>query len=471
MDYANEEQYIEAMKGITDETHPPFMNFMGQGTRVEDRLSLNYDGKKGTDNYFIPTTYSDLVSFEHDLVYWSPDNIVKSYADANFVKDIRSLVGYGGIVAQLVRRRGIEGLFSYVSLIQTLSNVKKIIADVVGVKDEIKKGIQLKETNQRIRDIDNMILRMIESDYPDTPFIQLPAVQQRQILEGQLRQQDHIADYEKMKKRITSTLLFSLLPKLIFTGYFLAPKIVKSGKKILDNIISTFVVNPEYKEIQSKVDVVKDKYEKYLNEVGSFVDAPWYRSLMKRLDQPEGEKIFRVKDNINKERAKELYEDFYKEFVDYQKYMNKKYEGVEGYQPFEIKELNKNNINKVYDLENVPASFIEDVYLKLIKQEDKKDEFTDKEQEKINELNNEIEKVLKQEQDLPFETPAPEIDIDVPPLDPEIEKVLKEEKGEQLEEQVIDIDVPPLNDDDDIDIDVPPLNDDDDIEIDVPQLP
>ena len=455
MDYANEEQYINIVKGITDETHPPFMNFMGSGTRVEDRLSLNYDGKKGTDNYFIPTTYSDLVSFQHDLVYWSPDNIVRSYADANFIKDIRSIIGYGGIVAQLVKRRGLEGLFSYVALIQTLSNVKKIIGDAVSVKEGIKKGIQMKQTNERISDIDNMIQRMIESDFPDTPFIQLPATQQRQILEGQLRQQDHIADYEKMKKRMTSTLLFSLLPKLIFTGYFLAPKIVNSGKKILDNIISTFVVNPEYKEIQSKVDVVKDNYEKYLNEVGSFVDAPWYRSLMKRLDQPEGEKIFRVKDNINKERAEELYEEFYKEFVDYQKYMNKKYEGVEGYEPFEIKELNKDNIDKVYELENVPASFIEDVYSKLIKEEDKKDEFSIEEQNKIIELNDEIEKVLKQEQDLPFETPA--IDIDVPPLNVEIEKVLKGEQDKPLETPAteIDIDVPPLNDD--IDIDVPPL--------------
>jgi hypothetical protein len=468
MDYANEEQYIEAMKGITDETHPPFMNFMGPGTRVEDRLSLNYDGKKGTKNYFIPTTYSDLVSFEHDLVYWSPDNIVKSYADANFIKEIRSLIGYGGIVAQLVKRRGLEGFFSYVTLTQTLSNIKKIIADSLAVKDGIKKGIQLKETNKRISEIDNMIQRMIESDYPDTPFIQLPAEQQRQLLEGQLRQQDHIADYEKMKERLSSTLLFSLLPKLIFTGYFLAPKIVKSAKKVLDNVISTFVVNPEYKEIQERVDRVKEKYEKYLNEVGGFEDAPWYRSLMKRLDQPEGEKIFRVKDNINKERAEELYEEFYNEFVDYQKYMNKKYEGVNGYQPFEIKELNKDNIDKVYELENVPSSFVEDVYSKLIKEEDKKDDFTNEEQEKIIELNEEIEKVLKQEQDLPFETPATDLE--------QYKKEKEEKEKEEKDAFDFEVDIPEIVEEDDkfdFEVDVPDINeeqeDDFNFNVDIPE--
>jgi len=34
------------------ELHPPYMNFMGPGTKIEDRLSLNYKGKKGKELFY-----------------------------------------------------------------------------------------------------------------------------------------------------------------------------------------------------------------------------------------------------------------------------------------------------------------------------------------------------------------------------------------------------------------------------------
>jgi hypothetical protein len=287
----------------------------------------------------------------------------------------------------------------------------------------------MKETFKRIQSIDKIINEMIKTDFPNTPFIELPAEQQRQTLEAQLTQQDHIRDYNRMKRKLSNTLLLSLLPKLIFTGYVVAPKIIKNVKSIFENVKTFFYKNPEYDDIQKRVDKVKDKYEKYLNIVGDFKDAPWYRSLVKTLNQPEGEKFFKVKTNFDKKKAEEAYIEFYNEFVEYQKYMNEKYKDNKDYQPFIIKELNKNNLKKVYDIKDVPSSFIEDVFKKYIKKEKEFEgkKFTDEEQNKIIELNQEIEKVLKKEIETPFETPATELE--------EYKKEKEKEKEEEKEKE------------------------------------
>jgi len=389
------------------EKHPPYMNYMGPGTKIEDRLSLNYKGKKGTKNYFIPTTYSDLVSFEHDLLYWSPDNVIKAYADAKFINDIRSIIGYAGIVAQYTRRLGIEGIYNYGVGLSVLSGIKSIYKDFINAYKTGKDVIALTGTLKQLKQLDEQILERARRQFGS--IINTPAHIQRNILEGQQLFQETKQEVLTNREIFARNVAFRLLPKLIFTAYLVAPKVIKSSKDLLRNALTFFVENPEYNELQKRVDKVKDKYEKYLNEVGSFVDAPWYRSLIKRLDQPEGEKFFKVKSDINKDKAKQLYIDFFDEYNSYAKFMNNKYKGVKGYEPFDIKELNKNNLNKVFDIEDVPTSFIEQVFTKIAeKQKDiYGDKYTDKEQQKIIELNQEIEKVLKKEQEVLFETPAP----------------------------------------------------------------
>jgi hypothetical protein len=386
------------------EKHPPYMNFMGPSTKIEDRLSLNYKGKRGTKNYFVPTTYSDFVSFEHDLLYYSPDNLIKAYADAKFIKDIRSVIGYAGIVAQYMRRLGIEGIYNYGISLSVLNGIKSIYNDFMNTYKTGKDVVALTKSLKQLKDHDEFIMQHMRQQYGN--FMAVPASLQKNLLESKILVDKTRDDLLRNRELFAKNVAFRLLPKLIFTGYLVAPRIIKSSKELLRNALSIFVENPEYNEIQNKVDKVKDKYEKYLNEVGGFVDAPWYRSLMKRLDQPEGEKIFKVKSNINKDKAKELYIDFFDEFKSYAEFMNEKYKGVKGYEPFNIKELNKQNLDKVYDIENVPSSIIEDIFTILAEKQEKKDDkdYTDDEQNKIIELNNEIEKVLKKEQDVLFET-------------------------------------------------------------------
>ena len=417
------------------ELHPPYMNFMGPKTKVEDRLSLNYKGrgdiKRGTENYFLPTTYSDLVSFEHDLLYWSPDNIIKAYADAKFINDIRSIIGYAGIVGQYTRRLGIEGTYNYgigMSVLMGMKNIFKDFNQIPKIAKDLKDITEAKKSRDTINEILDSV---IKTTWQDKTFIELPPKVQKKQLEFTLEKQQYREGFQRLERKIINTFLFKILPKLIFTGYVVAPKILKNVKSIFENVKTFFITNPEYNDIQKRVDKVKDKYEKYLNIVGDFKDAPWYRSLVKTIQQPEGEKFFKIKTNFDKKKAEDAYIEFYNEFVEYQKYMNEKYKDNKDYEPFIIKELNKDNLKKVYDIKDVPASFIEDIFKKYIKKEKvfEGKKFTEEEQNKINELNKEIEKVLKREIETPFEIPAPELEEykKEKEKEKEIEKVLKGE--------------------------------------------
>jgi hypothetical protein len=342
-----------------------------------------------------------------------------------------------------------------------------------------KDVVALSKTLKQLKELDKEILERARRQFGD--LIRTPAHIQKNIFEGQELLKKTKEEVLTNREIFGRNVAFRLLPKLIFTAYLVAPKVIKSSKELLRNALTFFVENPEYSEIQKRVDKVKDKYEKYLNEVGSFVDAPWYRNLVKSLKQPEGEKFFKVQSDINKDKSKQLYIEFYNEFKSYAEFMNNKYKDVKGYEPFNIKELNKENLNKVFDIEDVPSSFIEEIFTKTAeKQKDvdgnkyttdlsvvkgnKVSSFTEDEQNKIIELNQEIEKVLKKEQDELFETPAPEPDdddtiIDIP--QEEIMAILQKRQEKPFEtprEGLRETSSLPL-----------PAPDDDDTIIDIPQ--
>jgi len=352
---------------LPDEIHPPFMNFMGPGTEVENRLSLNYKGKKGTNNYFIPTTYSDYVSFEHDLLYWSPDNVVKAYADNKFIKDTRSFIGLAGILLQYAKRLGVENLFNYQILKGTINNINKMTNTINNLETIVNRNPNIRRLIGNINLL-NTVDRHFSSE---RPFIEASAPEQRRILERQLGRQNLLEKLQNLQQKTKYKEYFKLLPNLLITGYFLIPSIIKSGNKLAENIFSLFLKNDEYEIIQKKVDDVKKKYEDYLDVVGEWKDAPWYRSLIapikhtiKSLPTSEykGEQFFKIKDNIDTEKAKQKYIDFYDEWKKYAEFMNIYYEDKPGYQKFDIKELNKDMLELVSNPTDQPSSYIEQWY-------------------------------------------------------------------------------------------------------------
>ena len=86
------------------EGHLPGYNFMGPFTKNDDRLSLNWKGKRQQLDYYLPTNREDYISFKHDLGYYAPSNIVKAYFDLEMVKSFCHPSTKRLIFKQMIRR-------------------------------------------------------------------------------------------------------------------------------------------------------------------------------------------------------------------------------------------------------------------------------------------------------------------------------------------------------------------------------
>ena len=71
------------------EWHLPGYNWNGPGTSIYKRIGLSYKGGVGSESYFLPVNKLDLAAFEHDLLYYSPNNIARAKADEIYLKSFR----------------------------------------------------------------------------------------------------------------------------------------------------------------------------------------------------------------------------------------------------------------------------------------------------------------------------------------------------------------------------------------------
>jgi hypothetical protein len=112
---------------------------------------------------------------------------------------------------------------------------------------------------------------------------------------------------------------------------------------------------------------VVSKYEKFLNEIGEF------KSTTKDMFDIENQGYFVLKDNIDKDKAKKLYKEFFEEYSDYILYIDE--DNIMEFRNFP--ELNEEEFNKFFDNWDV------------IKQD------TRDEQETVNDVVDEIQKNKK----------------------------------------------------------------------------
>jgi hypothetical protein len=173
-----------------------------------------------------------------------------------------------------------------------------------------------------------------------------------------------------------------------------------------------------------------EKYDKYLNSVGSFKKEEKQKppkpkdkleKLLYSIPLPDLEREnFKLKENINKEQATKLYKEFYDEFNEYKKTINDVFKNEEGFKAYDIIPLNEDNLFLVGDPYKMPTGKEKDtdeMLLKVFNQfkttetgktlkdlEDAIDKLTSKK-----ELKEEVIKVLEDKILEPFETPATEL--------------------------------------------------------------
>lgn len=342
--------------------HLPNHNFVGPFTSVDNRLDLTYDGKKGTKNYFIPSSMDDYTAFKHDLLYYAPDNVVKGHADLKFLKDIinkgklnidKSLP-FLGILTQYINRLGKQAVVAKLSknkAIEATSELIKIFkktppAKLFGSSDVVPENLK------------NWI--NTKSKYYFGRTLQ-PA-----------RGRGAVAYSDLIKNKVIPYLF------LYGSGYFLKP--LKHMKDAFDAVYYSFIENEDYKKVLESFNKVNEKYKKYLDEVGYFTDDktkseyPFYNRF-----------IIKKEDEIDSDKAKELYKDFHKEFNNYKKLINDMYKYNDDFVEYDINPLNEKELYKV----GKPSQSISDNEFSIITEQFKKN----LKQEQKEKINNIIDKI------------------------------------------------------------------------------
>jgi hypothetical protein len=348
---------------MVKDLHLPNHNFVGPFTSNDERLDLNYEGKVGTKNYFLPASMDDYTAFKHDLLYYSPDNIVKGHADLKFLKgifkkgklNVDKSIPFLGIIGQYIKRVGTQTVvakFSKDEAVDASSELIKIFKKTPFAKLFGKRG-------KVPENLKNWINTKSKYYFGRTlqPARGRGAVAYRNIIE---------------KKVIPYLFMYG-------TGYFTKP--IGHIKDAFEAVYYSFVENEDYKKVLDAFNKVNEKYKKYLDEVGYFTDDktkreyPYYnRFIIKKYDDIDGEK------------AKEFYKDFHKEFNNYKKFINDMYKHEDDFVEYDINPLNEKELDKVAK----PSMSMSDSDFARITEEFKK-----KEEERIKKINEKIEQINK----------------------------------------------------------------------------
>jgi len=335
-----------------EELHPPYYNFMGPSTKIEDRISLNYKRKgqgplgikKGTLSFWIPSTVSDLVSLEHDLMYYSPNNYIRALADWNYLKDVESDIGTLGIGLQFIKRFGVESvpiLLQGEALRKAIvKSLDKLIEIGTGVFTEVKTERQLNE--QAVDEV----LQPLENAM--NIWNELTGGQGRNILGVDLNE---IRRYPAQQQLVTIMKeLAKATPYLIGYGLLGYKSIVPKMKKLYNQMNDYVYQTDEYKKMIPYMDEIKDNLFNYLNEVGSFKDPK---------DLPLSKKIFHIGMNfdrpfvpkepkdIDREKARSYYIKYFEAFEKYAKFMNERHKNNPEYEKFNLKPLDMERLPMV----------------------------------------------------------------------------------------------------------------------------
>lgn len=438
-----------------EELHPPYFNFMGPRTKIEDRISLNYKRKgqgilgikKGTLSFWLPSSKSDLVALEHDLMYYSPDNYIKALADWDFLKNIEHDLGLAGIGIQFIRRFGIESI----PMIMKAEALRKAFLKSLETITELGKDAFTAVQSER-----KLTQRAVDEVLE--PFNNANNIWNE--LTGRRIDLFENLDLDDIRRFPAQQQLIIIMKELLKTApYFIAyaglgyDAIVPKIKNIYNQMSDYVYKTDEYKQMKPYLDDIKDNLQKYLDEVGEFKeskDLPLSKKILHvgmNFDRPF--EVFDI-DKIDRKKAEKYYTKYFKAFEKYAKFMNDRHQGDPNYEPFNLKPLNIERLSLV----SAPSSLTtENLNNMVLFNQTVNDYMTDVISKKkgisTEEFKDEIIKVLAGEQ------PAIGVSFDIPDEDfnfentlPSDEEILKILEGEQTEPEMTliqeDIQIPEI---------------------------
>jgi hypothetical protein len=276
----------------------------GQGTAIYERLGLNYKGSVGSKSYWLPVNVLDLAAFRHDLLYYSPNPITRSYADEVYIEESK-------------------GKSTTPDFIKSVSQQTIMVQNLYRTYSEAS-GASVRQT------------------------VAAEALSRKITAWSAILMNPH-------RTRAQSTALFKEIAKLhMFTNVFdteMGSSLKNTYKVVMERAYRTFEETPEWKRIRTKNKGVVDAYNKYLKDVGHFDD----------------EDNFIVKPQLSgAEQSKAIkdYKVFFHKFKKYIEWTNTEYKDFPAFKPYALPELNEERLDVVADpvpLEEPPAIKKEDV--------------------------------------------------------------------------------------------------------------
>ncbi len=346
---------ISLYEKISSEWHPEGYNFNGPYTKNIERMSLNYDGKVGTQSYFLPANKVDLSAFKHDLAYFSPSPIARMFADQNYWTNLpktdtkmKALSGsfiYGAWISRIIKEAGDLGISSY--------KFKKALPELLKVYKSLwfPTGIELTPAGP------GQIPTYRAKGYylPSLLFGREGAIPEplKSNINDFFRNTFGVslttARGGAWKKRIYQPLR-NLIFYSVFLGSSIIPKPVKEMKDLYKTVLNKYEQTEEYKKLNEQVNMVSESYNKYLNTVGYF----------------DNKDDFVIKDKINENQAKRAYIQYYKQSKKYFNWLNDYYKDYPGFKDYvkatypndnkwKFEKLNYDELDKVANPTMTPA--------------------------------------------------------------------------------------------------------------------
>jgi hypothetical protein len=305
------------------EFHPPFMNFMGPGTNLMDRLGLK---RKGLSH--LPLTRGDRVAFEHDLFYSSTSSPVREYADRAMINQIAKLKREGKLsIYDDNTAWGIIPVRDYRRVKDFYLPALKTAVATTGAVNEF--GEFLTGLNRLVKTIPSFLAGGARP--PTTLYTQLFGKKGSSPKKIRDAVRYYLGEPRRGRgagQRFFWREFFNLIPYLVTGGLLAIPAIegIQGIVEDLDDLQQVYLTSiRDAPDIQKEMNDVLSTYDAYLDEVGYYDDKGY----------------FQLKEDINEEDARQKYLDFFAEYRDYVGYINSIQD-----EKYELPRLNKLDIKK-----------------------------------------------------------------------------------------------------------------------------
>jgi hypothetical protein len=306
------------------EGHPPGYNFVGPGTNIGNRLSLNYDPDRHPTGRltFLPISRGDRIAFRHDLMYYADSGVIKEVADADMIRDMiyswtnmgPKMTGWDDIFTP-----GIIPVMAYRHFKEYAGPAYFKLLGVKAGKDAFMKLINDLSRGAEM-EIDREILRAFAGPIAEARMARQPGIGRRETLRE---------------------VLWRNLPYVLYGGIMAIPGIsdIPDAINKIKDLFNIWVLRQKGGEAFTReLKDVEETYDAYLNSVGSFNE--------------NGE--FVLKENVNEEEARQNYLNFFAEYRDYISFVNKFPKQTTKY---DLPKLNKLNLEVVANPKKFEGNF------------------------------------------------------------------------------------------------------------------